>query len=134
MIETRGNACFNWRVHSTPFKPGKLISINTTSGPSLGRPTNAVSASPYWLTQRNPSERFSTRASVPRNCSLSSTMETVIGMASAVSLSWRGARRQIVFVALPPPALLCPSAHTARAADGAKQQEQDDENGFRNDI
>src|ERR1017187_3362832 len=75
-----GATCFNCRTHSTPFIPGRLISISTTSGRSLGKPSSAASALGYWLTHLNPSARPITRAKVPRNWSLSSTMETEIGM------------------------------------------------------
>src|SRR5215469_9344086 len=80
MTWTSGKIFFNWRTHSTPLMPGRLISIRTTSGLAVGKPLRASSALGYWLTQRKPSARFSTRASVPRNFSLSSTIETEIGM------------------------------------------------------
>ncbi len=79
-INNCGAASFNCRTHSTPFIPGRLMSIKTTSGRSLGKVSRAASASAYWLMQRKPSARLITRASVPRNCSLSSTMETVMGI------------------------------------------------------
>src|ERR1051326_8531320 len=60
--------------------PGRLMSIRTTSGGSLGSAARASSALACWLRQRKPSARLITRASVPRNWSLSSTMETVIDM------------------------------------------------------
>src|SRR5882762_6028705 len=60
--------------------PGRLMSISTTSGFTCGKSFTASSALAYWLTQLKPSARFSTRASVVRNWSLSSTMDTEMGI------------------------------------------------------
>src|SRR5258708_28437307 len=60
--------------------PGRLMSIKTTSGFICGKSFNASSAFAYWLTQQKPSARLSTRTRVSRNLSLSSTMETVMGI------------------------------------------------------
>src|SRR5690242_17138129 len=60
--------------------PGRLMSIRTTSGLTFGKSLRASSALGYWLTQRKPSARLRTRARVPRNFSLSSTIETEMGM------------------------------------------------------
>src|ERR1043165_7369697 len=93
-----GRSCFSCRTHSTPLRPGRLISINTTSGLSFGRASSAASAVACWPRQRKPSARLSTRASVPRNWSLSSTMETVIAMvASAFSERRRQTNQRAAF-------------------------------------
>src|SRR5664280_472860 len=81
MIWIPGTSAFNCRTHCTPFMPGKLMSISTTSGRTWGRSFRASSALAYWLRQRKPSARLSTRARVARNLSLSSTMETEMDMA-----------------------------------------------------
>src|ERR1700690_2879451 len=60
--------------------PGRLMSISTTSGLACGKSFSASSAFAYWLTQLKPSARLSTRTSVSRTLSLSSTMETVTGI------------------------------------------------------
>src|SRR6185503_20760465 len=78
-----GSSGLSLRTHSTPFMPGRLMSINTTFGFSFGMPSRAASALPCSPTHSKPSARLSTRASVPRNCSLSSTMETVMGMSGS---------------------------------------------------
>src|SRR6266550_989417 len=93
-----GRSCFSWRTHSTPLMPGRLISISTTPGFSLGRASSAVSAVACWPRQRKPSARLTTRARVPRNWSLSSTMETVIAMVgSAFSERRRQANQRAAF-------------------------------------
>src|ERR1051325_7213526 len=88
-----GNRCFNSRTHSTPFMPGRLMSMRTTSGFSCGNAFNASSAFACSPTQRNPSERFRMRAMVPRNLSLSSTMQTPIGMLISLMPDWAGQPR-----------------------------------------
>src|ERR1051325_5894013 len=80
MTRVCGARGFKRRTHSTPLMPGRLMSINTTLGFSCGRACSAASAVAYWLRHSNPSARLITRARVPRNCSLSSTMDTVMAM------------------------------------------------------
>ena len=77
--------------------------MSTTSGRSLGRPSRAASALAYWLTHRKPSARLITRARVPRSCSLSSTMETVMGMEKGVVAGGRsrGSESSLVGPAAP---------------------------------
>src|ERR1700753_3901689 len=58
--------------------PGRLMSMSTTSGLSFGSDSSAASALGYWLRQRKPSSRLMSFASVVRNCSLSSTMDTEV--------------------------------------------------------
>src|SRR5688572_30403183 len=72
--------------------PGRLMSMSTTSGFSRGTFSNAASALACWPRQVKPSARSRTRASVPRNWSLSSTMETVIGMTSTFVADFRPER------------------------------------------
>src|ERR1035441_10245010 len=62
-----------------PFMPGRLMSMSTTSGAAAGRWVTACSAEENWPTQEQTPKWSTTRASLVRTPSSSSTMATLIG-------------------------------------------------------
>src|ERR1035437_5433573 len=76
-----GSARFNLRTASTPFIPGRLMSINTTSGFFSGRSLSALSASPHSPASRKPEARPIQPAIIFRAWGSSSTIETATDMA-----------------------------------------------------
>src|ERR1039458_1640846 len=71
-----GNCGLSWRTHSTPFMPGSLMSINTTSGFCRGSCARPSSAHSNPLTNSKPSASASQPFKISRTGASSSTMET----------------------------------------------------------
>src|SRR6185437_1694833 len=69
---------FNWRTQSIPLIPGRLISINTTSGFVTGKFSSAISALGYTSSQLKPSLRFISICNPTRISLMSSTIATLI--------------------------------------------------------
>src|SRR5215471_16667430 len=80
-----GNWDLSFATHSMPLMPGRLMSTRATSGRSRGIFCRASSAVAQAATQRRPCEPLSNEARLSRSPRLSSTKETVTGMAPLMS-------------------------------------------------